>query len=130
MKFSKQLFMGDHWMYTVSKCFLIIISNLWLGSKFSYIWPNFFVTLPTLCCISESCIKTKVNLNFYIHTPLWCIKIFPFHTSLWYLKEVWKWNFKLIFSLRPGLGQKGLNLLLFHRYPLLLTFETFCFNLR
>ena len=35
------------------------------------------VTLPTGPCISESCIKTKTNLNFY------------FDTSLWYIGEHW-----------------------------------------
>ena len=27
-------------------------------------------------CISESCIKIKINLNFYFHTSLWCRKRF------------------------------------------------------
>ena len=27
-------------------------------------------------CISESCIEIKINLNFYFHTPLWCLKRF------------------------------------------------------
>ena len=26
--------------------------------------------------ISESCIKIKINLNFYFHTSLWCLKRF------------------------------------------------------
>ena len=30
-------------------------------------------TLPAPC-ISESCIKIKINLNFYFHTSLWCLK--------------------------------------------------------
>ena len=35
------------------------------------------LTLPTRTSrISESCIKIKINLNFYFHTPLWCLKRF------------------------------------------------------
>ena len=26
--------------------------------------------------ISESCIETKIKLNFYFHTSLWCLKRF------------------------------------------------------
>ena len=36
---------------------------------------NDFLTLPALC-ISESCIKIKIILNFYFHTFLWCLKMF------------------------------------------------------
>ena len=31
------------------------------------------LTLPAPC-ISESCIKIKINLNFYFHTSLWCLR--------------------------------------------------------
>ena len=27
-------------------------------------------------CISESCSEIKINLNFYFHTSLWCLKRF------------------------------------------------------
>ena len=30
----------------------------------------------TTACISESCIKIKINLSFYFHTSLWCLKKF------------------------------------------------------
>ena len=30
-------------------------------------------------CISESCIKIKIKLNFYFHTSLWCL-IKPFES--------------------------------------------------
>ena len=30
------------------------------------------LTLPAPC-ISESCIKITINLNFYFHTSLWCL---------------------------------------------------------
>ena len=33
------------------------------------------LTLP-IPCISKSCIKIKINLNFYFHTSLWCLKRF------------------------------------------------------
>ena len=33
------------------------------------------LTLP-VPCISESCIEIKINLNFYFHTSLWCLKRF------------------------------------------------------
>ena len=32
-------------------------------------------------CISESCIKIKINLNFYFHTSLWCLK--GLHKTFW-----------------------------------------------
>ena len=34
-----------------------------------------YLTLPAPC-ISESCIKMKINLNFYFHFSLWCLKKF------------------------------------------------------
>ena len=37
--------------------------------------PLLLLTLPSPC-ISESCIKMKITLNFYIHTSLWCLKRF------------------------------------------------------
>ena len=33
------------------------------------------LTLPAPC-ISESCIKTKINLKFFFHISLWCLKRF------------------------------------------------------
>ena len=27
-------------------------------------------------CISESCVKIRINVNFYFHTSLWCLKRF------------------------------------------------------
>ena len=33
------------------------------------------LTLPVLS-ISESCIETKINLNFYFHISFWCLKRF------------------------------------------------------
>ena len=34
-----------------------------------------FLTFPAPC-ISESCIQIKIDLNFYFHTSLWCLKKF------------------------------------------------------
>ena len=36
---------------------------------------NLLLTL-NVPCISESCIKIKIKLNFYFHTSLWCLKRF------------------------------------------------------
>ena len=37
-----------------------------------------YLSLP-VPCISESCIKIKIKLNFYFDTSLWCLKRFlPF----------------------------------------------------
>ena len=64
-------------------------------------------------CILESRIEIKVNLNFYFHTYLWYLKRFfeGLHKIFW-SKEVWKQNFNLIFSLRPGSGREGLSSIL------------------
>ena len=35
--------------------------------------PQFITPSP---CISDSSIKVKINLNFYFHTSLWCLKRF------------------------------------------------------
>ena len=48
-------------------------------------------------CISESCIEIKINLNFYFHTSLWCLK--RFHEGFSENK-----NFKLIFFFLSGIG--------------------------
>ena len=50
-------------------------------------------------CISESYNETKIKLNFYFHTSLWCLE-----------RSVKKKNFNVIFSLCPGLGQEGLSI--------------------
>ena len=74
-----------------------------------------FLTLPATC-ISENCIKIRINLNFYFRFSLWCLKRFyeglkafikPFESPQ---KSV-KIKFMLIFSLRPGSGREGLRTL-------------------
>ena len=42
-------------------------------------WSDTFLTFPA-SCFSKSCIKIKINLNFYFHTSLWCRK--RFHEGL------------------------------------------------
>ena len=42
-------------------------------SKYSL--RNSFITLKDPF-ISESCIEIKIELNFYFHTSLWCLKRF------------------------------------------------------
>ena len=46
-----------------------------------------YLTLTALC-ISESCIKMKINLQFYFHTSLWCLKRFyeSLHKTFWNTK--------------------------------------------
>ena len=43
------------------------------------VYMEVFETLKKLSlpapCISESCILTKINLNFYFHTSLWYLKM-------------------------------------------------------
>ena len=45
------------------------------------LWLQLFVISITLPAqyISEICIKMKINLNFYFHTSLWCLKVFSLH---------------------------------------------------
>ena len=53
--------------------------------------------------ISESCIEIKIQLNFYFHTSLWCLK--RFYKGLKGLEAPQKLKLNLIFSLCPGLGR-------------------------
>ena len=66
-------------------------------------------------CISESCIKIKINLNFYFHNSLWCLKrsyegfkaiIKPLEVP----QRSEKIKFKFIFSFCPRLGREGFKL--------------------
>ena len=50
-----------NYFYREKKCLLILLNAL--------------LTLLAQC-ISESCIKIKINSNFYFHTSLWSIKKF------------------------------------------------------
>ena len=50
--------------------------------------------------IPESCIVIRINLNFYFHTSLWCLKLFEARPRSANKKKI-----KLIFSFWPGLGR-------------------------
>ena len=58
--------------------------QLWIPKDLSYqlvlsmLTPYHYrqiLTLPALY-FAQSCTKTKINLNFYFHTSLWCLKRF------------------------------------------------------
>ena len=94
--------------YLYIKCFL---SWFYMFSLYNFILQR--LTLPAPC-IFESCIEIKINLNFYFHTSLWCLK--RFYEGLKGLHKTFRdtttkcenKKFKLIFSLRPGSGREGL----------------------
>ena len=64
-------------------------------------------------CISESCIQTKINLNFYFHTYLWYLKRFyeglkGLHkTFSGTTKKFERKNFSKFFLFVRDLGGKG-----------------------
>ena len=82
----------------------------------------FFLALHTPC-IFENCIKTKINLNFYLHTHLWCLKRFydgfkGLHKTFWgttkkcenkNLTFKFKFHLNLIFHSSFGIGRGRLN---------------------
>ena len=54
---------------------------------------NHYMLALNVSCISESYIEIKINLNFYFHTTLWCLKRF----------------YEGFISLRPRLGREMLS---------------------
>ena len=62
-------------MDEVVGCFLVI--GCWMIISFEII-SFLFAKILTLKdpFISESCIEIKIELNFYFHTSLWCLKRF------------------------------------------------------
>ena len=73
----------------VSKCLnFVLIWHLHLAFRSASIfYIKYLLTLPS-SCISESCIKIKIKLNFYYHTSLWCLKRFyegllGLHKTFW-----------------------------------------------
>ena len=36
----------------------------------------YFILTLLASCISESCVKMNINLTFYFHTSVWCLKRF------------------------------------------------------
>ena len=59
--------------YCVSFIFAVIILS---DDAVNLGFVKYFSNLLTGPFISESCIKIKINLNFYFHTSLWCLKKF------------------------------------------------------
>ena len=65
--------------------------------------------------ISEICIKIKIELNFYFHTSLWCLKRFyeglkglkPFEAPQRSVKMKIKLNFYFNTTFRNALDGKG-----------------------
>ena len=82
----------------------------------------FFLALHTPS-IFENCIKTKINLNFYLHTHLWCLKRFydgfkGLHKTFWgttkkcenkNLTFKFKFHLNLIFHASSGIGRGRLS---------------------
>ena len=62
-------------------------------------------------CVSESCIKIKINLSFYFRTPLPCLKAFIKHFEA--PQRSMKVKIYSIFVLCPGLGRDGLTFQIF-----------------
>ena len=65
------------WVYLTAKLSNWGVALFWklyvtLFYRSSY---SCFLTIPT-SSISESCIKIEINLHFYFHTSLWCLKRF------------------------------------------------------
>ena len=60
-------------MKTVSNSGICLLTNL--NTLHTHIKSHKILALPSPC-ISESCIKIKINLNFYFDTSLWCLKRF------------------------------------------------------
>ena len=67
--------------------------------------------------ISESCIKIKINVDFYFHTSLWCLERFyeglqGLHKTFWgTTKKCETKTFKLIFPPLSGFGTGRVNLI-------------------
>ena len=67
----------------------------------------FILSLPAPC-ISESCIKIKINLHFYFPTSLWRPSR-PSETIFEVTQRSVKIKISVNFSLHPGFGRQGLN---------------------
>ena len=50
--------------------------DVWLGTEYPSGKKLFNVLTLKDPIISESCIEIKIELNFYFHTSLWCLKRF------------------------------------------------------
>ena len=75
-------------------------------------YRKWLFTLPALC-ISELYSKIKINLNFFFHFSLWCLRFFEglqgvYKNFLRTAKKCENKNVKLILCLRLGSGREGL----------------------
>ena len=53
-----------------------LLMYCWLLQQSRYECQSQFILTLSAPCIPESCIKIKINLNFYFRTSLWCLKWF------------------------------------------------------
>ena len=60
---------------TVSSWLYLLMFTWYVKSTLRWRMRLLFLALPAPC-ISESWIKIKINLNFYLHASLWCLKRF------------------------------------------------------
>ena len=87
--------------------FFFFFSEMFFFKDYVFVFPKLFFTLnqPLILlalCISESCIKIKVNFNFYFRTSLWCCKWFyvglqGLYKTFWGTTRSVKKNFSLFF---------------------------------
>ena len=94
--------------------------QIWYRKQYSWHETNSgaLLTPPTNPpCISESCIKIKVNLNSYFHTQ-WCLK--RFYEGLGHLRHHKEVKIKVNLHSWPGIrtGRVGLNKALTHFKPM------------
>ena len=61
--------------YTILFFFFFSISYLFFLRRSFFTLTRFILTLPDPC-ISESCIEIEINVNFYFHIYLLCLKRF------------------------------------------------------
>ena len=64
-------------MHEYTKCLPVCYSNKCTSftASFDFLFVSEELTLPVLC-ISEKYVEIKINLNFYFHTSLGCLKRF------------------------------------------------------
>ena len=115
MSVRQVLFIKLNKSFWLSKCYLQTEFEQKLSQSF---YISFILLTLSAPCISESCIKIKINLNFYFHTSLCCLKRFyedikGLHkTFSGTAKKSENKNLSWFFSPRPGLGRKGLIIFL------------------
>ena len=69
-------FPAEKYLFEVINHVLNVALNVFkVNSKVNNLKHVLTILTLSSSCISESCIKIKINLNFYFHT-LWCLKRF------------------------------------------------------